>query len=367
VVVGLAALASARAPVPPDDFPAGVTGTGRGIDHALADAAAAGFNAVRLFVRWDEIEPVEATPRWDCRYTTKNDLGPDVDGDGQRDLWPDVPCDGTPCGCGFSLDERVAAITAAGLPLLLTIHGTPAWARGPAAPWCPAGVPGRAFPVRADRSGAYARFVAAVAARYGEVAFAFELWNEPDLDRCGAWAGTREQYRRQILGAAAAVKASGATPGLVVAPTLVYPSPEAFDAWIDWRAPIDRLSLNLYTRTLGDALRSLDTLHTWCARSARCPGFWITEFAAQRNGVRACPGPRVANPGAADLAIMRRCRRHASCRGFFLYSLTDRNNLPLCDEGLLDASGCRKRRLCQIGRRYFGREALPYACVGCGP
>jgi hypothetical protein len=37
------------------------------------------------------------------------------------------------------------------------------------------------------------------------------------------WAGTRQQYKEQILSAATAVKSAGIAPGLVVAPTLEEP------------------------------------------------------------------------------------------------------------------------------------------------
>jgi hypothetical protein len=82
----------------------------------------------------------------------------------------------------------------------------------------------RALPLRRDKESAYRDFVGKVAARYGDVAYAFELWNEPDLAACRHWAGTREQYKAQILSAATVVKQSGAVPGLVVAPTLEEPS-----------------------------------------------------------------------------------------------------------------------------------------------
>lgn len=363
--LGLGTAAAEIAPTPPNQFPAGVAGNGRGIDHALSDAQAAGFNAIRLFVRWDRIETTPGEPAWDCRYTTKNDFVATGDGRLPR-LWPDVPCEPGPCGCGFSLDERVAAVAGAGLPLVLTVHGTPEWARGAASAQCPADTPGHALPLRADRAKAFAEFVGALAARYGGVAFAFELWNEPDLERCREWAGTPEQYKRQILSAAWAVKASGAAPGLVIAPTLVHPSGQAMDAWMDWSAPIDRLSFNLYETSLPRSLATLDRMDGWCRGHRRCPGFWIAEFSSQRSGARACPGPRTNAPGSGNLAVMRRCQRRSSCRGFFLYSLTDRNDLPQCDEGLLDARGCRKRRLCQIARRYFGRTQLPFVCAGCG-
>src|SRR6185436_18635411 len=97
--------------------------------------------------------------------------------DGAPDPWPGIPCDGTPCGCGYSQDERVtmARSGSPSLPVLLTIVGTPSWARGSPAEGCPSTVPGRAMPLRPGKETAYASFAAAVARRYGTMAYAFEL------------------------------------------------------------------------------------------------------------------------------------------------------------------------------------------------
>jgi hypothetical protein len=346
-----------------------VTGLPRALDTALTDIRAAGFGALRIFLRWDKIEAVEGAPDWTCRYTTAADLGRDGDGNGRREPWPGIPCDGTPCGCGYSADELIAAVAGEPhrLPIVLTIVGTPVWARGARAAHCPPDSHERALPLRAGKESAYARFVAAVARRYGGVAYAFELWSEPDLAGCAAWGGTRQQYKAQILAAADAVKATGVTPGLVVAPTLEDPSGSAMDAWMDWAEPVDLLSFNLYTRTLGEALRRIDDMNGWCRANPRCPGFYITELGAQRTGASNCPGPRTLAPGAADVVMLKRCRKRRWCAGAFLYTLSDRTVRAECDRGLLDARGCRKRRLCTIARRFFRVPALPFTCDGCGP
>jgi hypothetical protein len=253
-----------------------------------------------------------------------------------------------------------------GLPIVLTLVGTPAWARGEAAAGCPADLPARALPLRAGKELAFREFAVAVARRYGTLAYALELWNEPDLEACVSWAGSRQQYRDQILAAAAAVKSTGVVPGLVVAPTLENPSGAAMDAWVDWTQPIDVLSFNLYTTDVAAALAKIDEMNGWCAATRRCPGFYVTEFGARRTGPSNCPGPRTGGPGATDVAIMKRCRRRSWCMGFFLYALSDQNERQDCDRGLLDTRGCRKRRLCAIARRFFARTALPFACAGCG-
>ena len=351
------------APMPAGGFAGGITGLPRALDVALDDVRGAGFDALRIFLRWDKIETVEGAPDWTCKYVTH------ADHDGASDPWPGIPCDGTPCGCGYSADERVtmAARDPQRLAVLLTIVGTPAWARGRPAAGCPLDAPDVALPPRRGKESAFRDFVAAVARRYGTIAYAFELWNEPDLEACVAWAGTRQQYREMILSAATAVKSAGIAPGLVVAPTLENPSGAAMDAWMDWSQPVDVLSFNLYTTDVAAALAKIDEMNAWCRANPRCPGFYITEFGAQRDGASHCPGPRTNSPGAGDVAIMRRCRKRRRCDGFFLYALSDQNPHVECDRGLLDANGCRKRRLCTIARRFFGLTALPFACAGCGP
>lgn len=348
-----------------------MNGLPRALGSAMDDARAAGFHAVRIFLRWDRIETTAGAPDWACRYLTDTDLGPDVDHDGLPDPWRGTPCEAGACGCGYSADERVAMVAGDPhrLPIVLTILGTPQWARGAAAPAaeCPAGVLGRALPLERGKESAYREFVAAAARRYGSLAYAFELWNEPDLRDCLSWAGTRQQYREQILAAAWAVKEAAVTPGLVVAPTLETPSGAAMDAWMDWPAPVDVLSFNLYTTGVPDALAKIDEMNAWCAASPRCPGFYVTEFGARDAGPLDCGGPRTDRPGAADVSVMRRCRKRRWCRGLFLYALSDQNKRPDCARGLLDRHGCRKRRLCTIARRFFHVPHLPFACVGCGP
>jgi hypothetical protein len=359
-------IAGAAAPEPPGGIANGVNLPVGAPASALDDATAAGFDAVRIFLRWDRIETTEGAPDWTCRYVVDANVAGDADRDGIRELWPGMPCEPGPCGCGASADERVGAAARRGLPIVLTLVGTPPWARGPRAAHCPPDTPGRALPLRADKASAFRTFAAAAARRYGGVAYAFELWNEPDLALCRYWGGTRQQYKTQILGAARAVKDSGAMPGLVVAPTLESPSPDAMDRWMDWSQPVDRASFNLYRTSVSAALATIDAMHAWCASRRGCSGFYVTEFGARRRGAKSCPGPRTGGPGGANAAIMKRCRARRTCAGYFVYALSDTVARRECDHGLTDVRGCRKRRLCTIARRVFGKTALPFACAGCG-
>jgi hypothetical protein len=161
--------------MPPGGFAAGVNALASGADASLAAARAAGFDAARIFLRWDKIETAEGAPDWTCRYVADANVAGDIDRDGTRDLWPGIPCDDGPCGCGLSADERVAMASRHGLPIVLTLVGTPAWARGPAAPHCPSDTPLRALPLARGKEATFQAFVAAAARRYGDVVSAFEL------------------------------------------------------------------------------------------------------------------------------------------------------------------------------------------------
>ena len=64
------------APMPPGGFAGGITGLPRALDGAVGDVRGGGFNAVRIFLRWDKIETAEGTPDWTCKYLTRTDVGP---------------------------------------------------------------------------------------------------------------------------------------------------------------------------------------------------------------------------------------------------------------------------------------------------
>ena len=57
-----------------------------------------------------------------------------------------------------------------------------------------------------------------------------------------------------------------------------------------------------------------------------------------------------ARPGAADVAVMKRCRKRRWCRGMFLYALSDQNKRPDCARGLLDRVGPRLEHPVEVVR-----------------
>ena len=50
--------------MPAGGFAGGITGLPRALDVALDDVRGAGFDALRIFLRWDKIETVEGAPDW---------------------------------------------------------------------------------------------------------------------------------------------------------------------------------------------------------------------------------------------------------------------------------------------------------------
>ncbi|QGU08517.1 Cellulase (glycosyl hydrolase family 5) [Corynebacterium occultum] len=85
------------------------------------------------------------------------------------------------------LDSRMAAISDAGLKPLMLIHQWPNWVEG-------FGVIG------SGAAGDYADFAEQVALRYGDQARAYEIWNEPNLERF--WPNPSPDAFAELLAAA---------------------------------------------------------------------------------------------------------------------------------------------------------------------
>ena len=121
---------------------AGVSTAGA-LDAALSDLASLDLHWLRQRFPWQSIEPAPGVYRWEP--------------------W----------------DALVAAVDRHGLGLIAVLDAPPEWALArdryplPCAPPC--------------RVDAYARFVAAFAARYGEVVDHYQVWDEPNLSR--SWGG----------------------------------------------------------------------------------------------------------------------------------------------------------------------------------
>jgi O-antigen ligase len=120
------------------------------LDQVLSDVASLGFHWVRQRFPWQAIEPQPGIYRWEP--------------------W----------------DLLVDAVRRQGLELIAVLESPPSWA-------CEARDPDRGgvlppMPCRPPcDAGAYARFVSAFAARYGETIDVYQVWDEPNLSR--SWGG----------------------------------------------------------------------------------------------------------------------------------------------------------------------------------
>ena len=103
------------------------------------------------------------------------------------------------------LDNIVTTLESAGVNILLSVSGAPAWAR--------VGMDGVFGPPSDSQQ--YANFVGALASRYGSRVAAYEIWDQPNLqDRWGGKAVSGASYVELLSAAYAAIKA--ANPAAVV-------------------------------------------------------------------------------------------------------------------------------------------------------
>lgn len=145
-----------------------------GVDGALATGA----KLIRMFVRWDTLEP---------------------DAAGQ---YPEF-------GAGPAYDAAIRRMNQAGAKPIFVVLGAPAWASGSADPYVP--------PDAARYADFFARFVRHTSS-VGQVA-AYEMWNEPD--DVHFWHGGRNVpiYAAMVKHAYAAAKPAAGPAALLLGPT----------------------------------------------------------------------------------------------------------------------------------------------------
>lgn len=123
------------------------------LERDLDGLAATGANAVRLAVRWEDIEP-------------------DVDGIYDTTVVGAAELD---CDSAYAtLDRAICESSERGLGVVLLLNGTPSWAR---TPFCR-----EALCAPAD-AGEYGEMAAELARRYSGMLLGLEVWNEPNTSR----------------------------------------------------------------------------------------------------------------------------------------------------------------------------------------
>lgn len=144
---------------------------------ALADLRAAGVGWVRIRLDWQTLEPAPGEFAW------------------------------------AAADDQVGAVTNAGMLPVLLLDGSPAWARAPQDRATPSG---HLAPPEDPR--AFAAFVAAVAARYGNQVRHYQVWDEPNIaPHWGARHIEPVAYAQLLKHASVALRAADADAVILLA------------------------------------------------------------------------------------------------------------------------------------------------------
>jgi hypothetical protein len=296
----------------------------RQIDSDIANAAELHAQAVRVLVRWSQLEP--AAP-------------------GQIASAPLA-----------LLDRLVREAAARGIKVIMVVDGTPCWASS-----APDPIRSRCQPTLASEAKAwppleparYAEFVAYLAARYGSGLAALEIWNEPDQANEKYLAGPEKaaHYAAILRAAYPAVKA--VDPSLpVIGGSFVGPNGaflrNLYEAGIE--GYYDGLAVHFYTLTLA-ALRVTrevqlqhgDTKPLWLDEFG-WSSCWPHEDAQQEQG---CVTRRVQ---AANLvSTTRALARTPSVAAEVFYKLRNTSQESF---GVLTASGERKPSFAAVARAF---------------
>ncbi|MDZ4767780.1 MAG: LysM peptidoglycan-binding domain-containing protein [Chloroflexota bacterium] len=189
------------APLPPPEFGIGLFTEPASVNADSALLIALGAQWVRLRVDWHTIE----TARGVFDYA--------------------------------NLDLILATLEARGLTLLLTVSGSPSWARTAADEQGPP-----------DDPGAFASFVGALAARYTGRVAAYEIWNEPNLRRewnSGVHAIGASAYAALLQPAYASIKAADPAAQVISAGLAPTGIDDGYNAVNDRRFLYELIALGL--------------------------------------------------------------------------------------------------------------------------
>lgn len=265
------------------------------------------------------------------------------------------------------VDTRLPLVYQRGLSTLVYIHSVPAWANGNQ---------GATTPPNAAHANAYGDFITQLinhpipalnGRRVGEVAAAFELWNEPNLS--DFWTGSADTFKARILAPGinaiqAARQQHHYSPAYIIAPS-VYSNtdkgkPVDIGTWVSgYVADLDFVSLHTYGSESAQ-LGELDAANSWCNQNINCLGFWMTEGGFETYG---CGQANCSSaPGAALLHTQNRCINRIWCYMNFIFNLYDVEN----DSGLVNNQDLVRNRLCYLEENYGSPLAVVPPCP-CGP
>jgi hypothetical protein len=303
---------------PFSDDPDGVNGTERGIAGGYATIRSAGYGWVRVFLRWDKIQPTPDPPQFDLASIGAN-----------CNDWPKE-----------SARQIVDNAYNAGFSIVGVLTHAPKWANSPPT---------------AEQFGAFA---AAMATEFGDKVAVWELWNEPDFN--AEFSGTPKAYRNRILipgfDAIKAVRPDAKIAG----PTLYTSGTATPDKTADPEPyllengrlvrPIDILTFHSYGEKKAIKKR-IEKFHAFAVKHD-IPEVWMTEYGWSLKGGEGPCSRCKSEEQCAELidspfALIER-NEFPRFKRFFNFSMHDRNKANCvkgCRYGLLDAEGKPRARL----------------------
>jgi len=251
-------------------------------------------------------------------------------------------------------DRLLSDAAAANIRVLMTVAGTPCWASS--APRallqaCNVRAEGRANSWPPAVPGAYAEFVAYLAARYGSTLAAIEIWNEPDQANEDYFAGPNKARRYAALLRAAYPAIKQAAPTVPVLAGSLVGSNGVFLRYL-YAAGIkgyyDGLSVHFYNLTLG----SLRSIHEAQLVAGDHTPLWLDEFGWTSCWPRQLTQQDQACVTAATQAsnlvdTLRTLARTPWVAAALIYKLQDSGGE---DFGLLSAGGARKPSYTALAR-----------------
>jgi hypothetical protein len=218
------------------------------IERELSAAKALHAGAVRVLVRWNQVEP-----------SHPGQLAP---------------------GPSAALDKLVQGAAADGIKVIMVVDGTPCWASSAPAPVERACAPGQETEANAwppVDPAQYGAFMAYLAQRYGGALAALEVWNEPDQSNERYLAGPEKapHYAALLKAAYRAIKA--VNPQLpVLGGSLVGPNGGFLKALYEngIKGYYDGLAVHFYTLTIA----SLRAIHEVQLQFGDTTPLWLDEF-----------------------------------------------------------------------------------------
>ncbi len=303
-----------------------------GIGSELSAAKAIHAGAVRVLVRWSQLEP-----------SAPGKLAP---------------------GPSAALDELVHTAAANGIKVIMVVDGTPCWISSAPATIERGCVPGQETEANAwaprDPS-QYGAFMGYLAQRYGGQLAALEVWNEPDQSNEKYLAGPNkaENYAAMLRSAYMAIK-SVAPQVPVLGGSIVGPRGTFLRALYaaGIKGYYDGLAVHFYTLTLA----SLRSIHEVQVQNGDTTPLWLDEFGWSscwpRQRVQQEQGCVTRNVQAADLAsITHSLSQMPYVAAEIFYKL---RNIPDEQFGVLGEGGEQKPSFGAVARVFatpFGSPA----------